>query len=208
MPIRYEVKAYPKAVLDSQAKPEVFNQPEFIPWVWYDTQNIATNQGQLSFFASTNNDTTITNIQIANTFSADQYFRPFCITLDWLIGATYQGSSGAANIVDDLLAIQNAWRGIFYLRISAKDYAQVPMHALHASGGIYVSALLGTVSSGILNYGMNWMPDGGYWINGAIVFAPLMNFQCFLQGTGSLTLNASPRSTRISFHGSLSRRVL
>lgn len=208
MPIRYEVKAYPKAVLDASAKPEVYNQPEFLPWAWYDSQNIASNAGQTSFFAATNNDSTITNIQIANTFSADQYFRPFCITLDWLIGATYQGSSGAAQIVDDLLALQNTWRGIFYLRISAKDYAQVPIHALHASGGIYVSALAGTPSgSNILNYGMNWMPDGGYWINGAIVFAPLMNFQCFLQGTGTVTLNAT-RMTRISFHGSLSRRVL
>lgn len=208
MPIKYPVQVFSKQQLQAQSQPDQYNQPEFIPWVWYDSQNFASNFGPVSFFAATSNDPTICNIQQANTFAADQYFRPFCITLDWLIGATYQGSSGAANIVDDLLGIQNTARTIFYLTLSQKLYVQAPIHCLHASGGVYVNYQLGTpTGSNIANYAMNWMPDGGYWINGSIVFGPRMTFQSYAQGTGTVTLNAT-RLGRISFHGSLARRAL
>jgi hypothetical protein len=205
--IKYPVNVFSKQQLEMQSKPDQYNQPEFIPWGWYDSQDFATLWTQVSFFAATNNDPTITNIEQANTFAADQYFRPYCLTLDWLITATSVTSSAANPIVDDLLQIQNGARAIFYLLISQKRYVQIPIHALHASGGIYVSYQTGTpTGSGLGNYGMNWMPDGGYWVNGAMVFGPRMTFGCSVQGVAAALV--STRKGRITFHGSLARRAL
>ncbi len=206
--IRFPLEVMSKQDLEKRSKPQEYNQPEFIPWTWYNQQNFATNFGPISFFAQTDTDPTITNIEQANTFAADQYFRPYCITLDWIIGATTIASSATATIVDDLLGIMNTARAIFYLEISQKRYAQAPIHCLHASGGVYVNYQVGTPSgSGLGNYAMNWMPDGAYWVNGSMVFGPRMTFKCYVQGTGTVTLNAT-RAGRITFHGSLARRAL
>ena len=207
--IRYTVKAYTRAELDQDAQPELYGQPEFIPWGYYDSQNFVTAYGSVSFFATTNADSTITNMTQAGAMPADQYFRPFCFTLDWLIGATIQASSAAATIADDLLGIQNTARSIFTFNISNKLYVQVPIHALHSSGGVYVSYQLGTpTGSGIGNYAMNWYPDGGYWVNGAFVLSPRNSFTCAIApAAASVTLNAT-RMGRVTMWGPLGRRVL
>lgn len=206
MAVRYPVRPYSYAELDRDSRPGNATQPETIPWVWYDSQDFASLWTNVAFFASTSNDATISNISVANQFSAEQYFRLFAVTLDWLISATTQASSGAATIVDDLLQIQNGSRAIFNLSIMQKIYCQVPIHALHSSGGVYVNYQLGTpTGSGIGNYAMNWNPDGGYDVGGAIVFPPKQVFACSVSGTAA-ALNAT-RKGRVSFHGPLSRPV-
>jgi hypothetical protein len=206
MPIVYPIKAYTQQQLEQDARPGNATQPESIPWTWFDSQNFATNFGTVTFFAAPQTDPTLGNIEQANTFSADQWFRLFAVTLDWLIGASSR-SSGAPAIVDDLLAIQNTARAIWNLKLSQKQYANVPIHALHASGGIYVNYQLGTpTASGVDNYAMNWMPDGGYNYGGALVFGPRQTFSSTIFGT-TVTLNAT-RMGRMTFHGVLSRRVL
>lgn len=206
MAVRYEVRPYSYAELDRDSRPGSANQPETIPWVWYDSQDFATSWTSVGFFASTSSNPGISNISVANQFSAEQYFRLFAITLDWLIGATSQASSGAAVIVDDLLTIQNTALAIFNLSIMQKIYGQIPLHAIHSSGGVYVNYQLGTpTGSGIGNYAMNWMPDGGYNVGGSIVFPPKQVFACSVTGTAA-TLGAT-RKGRVSFHGPLSRPV-
>lgn len=207
MAVMFPIKAYTKQQLDMDSRPSDFNQPEFIPWVWYDSQDFATLWTTITFFAVPSSDPTLSNIEQANTFSADQYFRTFAITLDWLIGATSQASSGAPVIVDDLLTIQNTARAIFNLQLSQKKYAQVPLHAIHSSGGIYVNYQLGTpTGSGIGNYAMNWNPDGGYNMGGSVVFGPRQTFGCTI--TGVSTALGATRKGRLSLHGVLARRVL
>ena len=205
--LRYNIQAFTKDHLNAESTPELYGQPEFVPWGFYDTRDMTTGFSALSFYAATSNDIAVTNLQNPNTMPANNYFRPFAYTLDWLITATSNTSSGATPIVDDLLAIQA--RCIFQFNISNKLYIQVPISALHASGGVYVSYQLGTpTGSGLGNFGMNWMPDGGYWTNGAWVLSPLNNFTCqVIAGTTTPTLVAT-RSARVTMWGPLARRVL
>ena len=207
MALKYPILPYSEEQLIQASKPGSLGQPEIIPWVWYDSQNFATLWTNVSFFSAPNADPTVCNIEQANTFAADQWFRTFAITLDWLIGATSQASSGAPVLVDDLLTIQNTCRAIFNLKLSQKIYCQVPIHALHSSGGIYVNYQLGTpTGSGLGNYAMNWTPDGCYNMGGSVVFGPRQTFQCAV--TGVSTALGATRMGRISFHGPLARRVL
>lgn len=207
--LAYDIKPYTRQELDADATPERYGQPEFIPWGFYDRQSLASNAASLAFFAATNADITISNQQSpAGSMPAQNYFRPFAFTLDFIIGATSQASSGAPVIIDDLLAIQNTARAIFQMKISNKEYVTVPVHALHATGGIYASYQLGTpTASGLGNYGMNWMPTGGYWVNGAFILCPLNSFTVQLLTTGSFTLGSS-RLIGINMWGPLGRRVL
>lgn len=204
--VRFEVKAFTYDQLKRDANPATVNQPETIPWVWWDSQDITTNFGTVYFFASTSNDPTIANIQQANTLSADQYFRVFAVTADFLIGASGT-SSTAPLIVDDLLGIQNTARTFFRFDMNQKQYANTPLTCLHSSGGIFVNLQLGTpTASGLTVAAQNWAPDGGWWVGGSWVLPPRQTFQSWLQGA-AVTLNAT-RKTRISLHGALSRKVL
>lgn len=206
MAVRYPVVPYTYQKLDQDAKPGNAQQPESIPYVWYDSQDFATLWTSVAFFAAPSSDSTISNIEQANTFSAEQYFRLFAVTLDWLISATSQASSAAPTIIDDLLQILNGSRGIFNLAIAQKKYLQVPLHAIHSSGGIFGSYQLGTpTASGLGNYGMNWYPDGGYNVGGAIVFPPKQTFICNINGIAAALV--ATRKGRVSLHGVLSRPV-
>lgn len=206
MAVRYPIVAFTYDQLNLDSRPGNAQQPEAIPYVWYDSQDFASSWTSVSFFSATNSDPTLSNIEQGNTFSAEQYFRWFAVTLDWLIAATSQASSGAPVIVDDLLQILNGARAIFNLNIAQKKYSQIPLHAIHSSGGIFVNYQLGTPSSsGLGNYASNWYPDGGYNIGGSIVFPPKQTFTCTVTGVAA-TLGAT-RKGRISLHGVLYRPV-
>jgi len=199
--VRFPVTAYTYDQLNTDSRPGSASAPESIPYVWYDSQNFATLWTTIAFFAVPSNDPTISNIEQANTFSAEQYFRLWAVTLDWLISATV-ASSGAAPVVDDLLQIQNGARAILNLAIAQKKYLQVPIHAVHSSGGIFVNFQVGAVDR---QYGMNWMPDGGYNVGGAIVFPPKQTFICTITGVAAALV--ATRMGRLSLHGVLSRPV-
>lgn len=206
MAIKFQVTALDYQQLKRDANAVSANQPETIPWPWYDSQDFASNWTNVTFYSSPQSDPTLGNIQQANTLSADQYFRVFAITLDWLIAPSSR-SSGAPAIVDDLIIIQNSARALFNFSMSQKQYAQTPIHNLHSSGGIFVNYQLGTpAGSGVDNYAMNWMPDGGWWVGGAWVLGPRQSFQCWIQGVAA-ALTAT-RKGRITMHGALSRKVL
>lgn len=206
MAVRFPIVAYTYDQLNADAKPGSATQPESIPYTFYDSQDFATLWTNATFFATVQTDPTLGNIQQANTLSAEQYFRLWAITLDWLIGATSQASSGAPVIVDDLLTIMNTARAIVNMTIAMKSYIQSPIHAFHSSGGIFVPYQLGTpTGSGLGNYGQNWYPDGGYNVGGAIVLPPRQTFQFTVQGV-STALGAT-RKGRFTLHGVLSRPV-
>lgn len=208
MPVKFPIKPFTYQQLGSAANPSTTNQPESIGFIFYDSQDFASNFSPVSFFTAVQSDVTLGNIQVANSLSADQYFQLWAITLDWLIGATTIASSAAATIVDDLLGIYNTARAIATLAMSYKTMLQAPIHNFHSSGNVYVNFQLGTPSgSGIGNYASSWMPDGGHNVGGSIILAPRQVFTFQIAGTGTVTLNAT-RKGRISFHGVLARKVV
>ena len=206
MAVRFPINAYTKDQLNAMANPASVGQPEAIPFTFYDSQNFATLWTGVTFFATVQNDPTLGNIQQSNTLSAEQWFILYAITLDWLIAATTQASSGAPTIVDDLLQIMNGARAIVNLQIAMKQYIQAPIHNFHSSGGINVAYQLGTpTGSGLGNYAQNWYPDGGYAVNGSIVLLPRQTFQFTVSGVAAALV--ATRMGRFTMHGVLERPV-
>lgn len=206
MAVRYPVNPQTYQALAAAGSAASANQPEVVPYVFYDSQDFASNWTSVAFFASTSSDATISNIEQPNTISAEQFFNIWAITLDWLIAATAVTAAGAASIVDDLAQIQAGARAIFNMQISQKKYLQVPIHALHSSGGINATIVGSTTANSMTNYAQNWYPDGGYNIGGALLLPPKQTFQVTVTGVAA-TLVAT-RKGRISMHGPLFRRVV
>lgn len=204
MAVKFKITPLTFQQLDALIKPQDPNQPEVIPWTWYDSQDIATTVTSQSFFANTSNDPSISNIEQPNTFSSDQYSRLHAVTIDWLIGAS-QTNNAAAQIVDDLLNIYNTARFVFNLFIGQKQYMQVPIHGIHSSGGLNIAVQGTPATNNLFNYAQNWAPDGGYATGGAIIFPPKQTFKANLSGQAT-TLTAT-RKCRVTFHVELFRLI-
>jgi hypothetical protein len=206
MAVRFPIVAYTYDQLNADARPGNAQYPESIPYTFFDQQNLASAWTNATYFASVQTDPTLGNIQQANTLSAEQYFRLFAVTFDFIITAT-NTSSTAPLMIDDLLSILNSSRALVLMTIAMKSYINTPLHNFHSSGGIFVPFQLGTpTASGLAVYGQNWYPDGGYNIGGAIVLPPKQTFSFTMQGASGTTLNAT-RATRFTLHGVLSRPV-
>jgi hypothetical protein len=206
MAVRFRIVPKTYAALAAAASPASSTQPEAIPFVFFDQENFATNWTNVAFFSTVQTDPTLGNIQQQNTLSADQYFQLEAITLDWIISATSQSSSGAPTIIDDILSIMNGARAIVNLQMAMKVYVQTPMHAFHSSGGVNVQYMLGTPTGSALgNYAQNWYPDGGYNIGGAVVLPPRQTFTFNVIGVASALV--ATRAGRFSMWGTLYRKV-
>lgn len=206
MAVRINVIPRDYGTLAALASPANSQQPEAIVFSFFDNEDFATNFGTVNFFQTIQSDPTKGNIQTAGTLSADQYFQLQAITLDWIIAATSQSSSGAPTIVDDLLNIMNGARSIVTMSMAMKTYIQSPIHAFHSSGGINVAYQLGTPTGSQLgNYAQNWYPDGGYWVGGSQIMPPRQTFTFSVFGA-NVTLNAT-RTGRFTMWGTLYRKV-
>ena len=205
MPVRFRITPMTYDQLAMAASAPNSSTPETIPWAWYDSQDLVTNFTTASFFSATSNDITISNIEQGNTFSAEQYFRLQAITLDFLMGAS-QNNNAAAQQYDDARIIQDTARTIFVLTLGQKLYAQYPIHAIHASGGVQAIVQGGPAANALFNTVQNYLADGGYVVNGAILFPPKQTFSArFSAVAAALT---ATRKVRLTFHGELFRRVL
>ena len=206
MAVRFPIVAYTYDELNRDSKPGNATYPESIPFTFFDQQNLASAWASATYFATVQTDPTLGNIQQANTLSAEQYFRLWAVTADFIIGATGT-SSTAPLIVDDLLSVFNTSRALVSMTIAMKTYIQAPLHVFHSSGGIFVPFQLGTpTGSGLTVYAQNWYPDGGYNVGGAIVLPPRQTFTFTMQAATGATLNAT-RALRFTLHGVLSRPV-
>lgn len=206
MAVRFKIVPKLYTELSQQASPASSVQPEAIPFTFFDQENFATNWTSVAFFSTVQSDPTLGNIQQQNTLSADQYFQLEAITLDWIISASSQASSGAPQIVDDLLSIMNGARALVTMAMAMKTYVQSPIHCFHSSGGINVAYQLGTpTGSNIGNYAQNWYPDGGYNVGGAMLLPPRQTFTFNVNGVAS-ALNAT-RAGRFTMWGTLYRKV-
>jgi hypothetical protein len=202
----FPIIPYTYEQLKRDASPGNAQQPESIPFTFWDQQNYATNWTSVIHFAAIQTDPTLGNIQQAGTLSADQYFRLHSVTLDWIISATSQSSSGAPTIVDDLLSIMNGARAFYRMQMAMKTYIESPFHGFHSAGGINVQYQLGTPTGSALgNYAQNWYADGGYIVNGSMVLPPRQTFTFAAIGVASALV--ATRAGRVTMWGVLSRKV-
>lgn len=204
MALMISVRPRTLAELTNIAFPAQANQPECIPWVWFDQENITSTTSNQTFFATIQTDPTLGNIQQPNTISSDQWWQIFGFTLDYNAGAS-QNSNAAAQQLDDLLIIQETCRTVFLFTIGQKQYVNVPITFLHASGGVQTFVAGTPASNALFNYAQNYAADGGYYVDGALVVPPRQTFSATTVGVA--TTLTSTRGVRISMHGVLYRGV-
>ena len=200
MSLKFPVRPEGYGVIERLSSPQSNTEPETIPWVYYDTQSIPTATSRMQFFAQPQNDITLGNIEQGGTVPAGTYFQIWSINFDLLVSASTQGAAGVAPIVDDLANILFGGRGTVQLQIANKNYGPWPLSYCHASGGLRIDWQFPQAAAlTVLNYAQNEGPDGGYWVDGAIILPPNQSFVFSLTWNGLVL--AATRLVRMSMAG-------
>lgn len=200
MSLKFPVRPEGYGIVERLSAPQSTTEPETIPWVYYDTQSVPTATSRLQFFSTPQNDITLGNIEQGGTIPAGTYFQIWSINFDLMLSAAELGAAGAATAVDDLANILFGGRGTLNLQIANKNYGPLPLSFCHASGGLRIDWQypLATATT-ITNFAQNSAPDGGYWVDGAIILPPNQSFVFSLTWNG-LVLSTT-RSIRMSMAG-------
>lgn len=196
--LKYPVRPSNFPELGLLSNPQSAKVPEAIPFVYYDTQDLASNWTSQSFFATPQTNKTLGNIEQGGQMPADTYFQIWSFNFDILISAAVQAAT--PTLVNDVLSILYGSRAALVLTIASKTYGPVPLTYLHSSGGARLNiAQSEAVLAGITQVAQTEAPDGGWWTDGAIVLTPGQSFSVQLIGTAS-SLNVT-RAVRVSMAG-------
>lgn len=196
--IKFPVTPETYAKVDMLSKPATAARPETIPFVYFDSQDLATNWATQSFFATPQTDKTLGNIEQGGQMPADTYFQIWSFNLDFLVGAVDVGAT--ADAVNDLLGILYTARAALQLTIANKTYGPIPLTYLHSSGRATITiANSDATATDIVNFAQTEQPDGGYWVDGAIILPPSQSFSVQIIGA-PVTLTAT-RKVRLSMAG-------
>lgn len=215
MGFKINVVAKPKAVLDAQARPDLANQPEAIPWVWFDTQLFTTaSTTSLTFFQTVYTNKSLGNMDAAGQLSDPQYFEVDRIGLDIItppsVASAATANDGAILNVFSLLfgdaTTTGAEQGIWSFKMSGKDYGPLPISFLHCSGGP-TGYGWGTATNSF-NYANNGQMDGGWSVNKSITIPPKITFSVRFEWGGTIAVTGGPIPLRCWMAGVLHRRVL
>lgn len=195
------------AIVDPQLVPG--GQSEACPWVFYDTQTytsaVTTTQ---TFFATQQNDRTLSNLLQAGALTDPQYFEIFNLGFDVLQDASVNAAATEVGILDDIQKLMLVGRPIFTLTISDKNYGPFPLRFLHTSGGA-VGMGWGTFAAPVsIEYANNSLPDGGWNWRGSVVIPPKVGFSVTVQWATAQTLAAGNPQLAFWMAGALHRRVL
>lgn len=193
--------------LMAEANPSNPRQPQSLPWTLYDTQQYpAAGTQNLTFFASSQADKTLSNMETGGQLSDPQFFEVWYIQCDFLRAGptTDAGLVGQANDIE--LVLKTA-RATWLLDISNKLYGRFPLRQVHASGGAIGPIGGTTAAGGTIQLAQNGIVGGGWWVGGEIIIPPKVgfNFQLLFQST--LVPIAVATNIVISLVGVLHRRV-
>ncbi len=206
--LRIQAVAKSAEELRKITNPNDASQPEAIPWVYFDTQSIATGgSGPMSFFAVTAADRTISNLEQAGTIPDPFYFEIEAFNLDFFCHPSANALNTAVGALDDLCSILYDGRATLVFSIAGKEYLRLPATYLHASGGP-MATLAGTMTApNLVSFATNGVQDGGFYVGKKIVLPPKQSYQVQLVFGAAVTLSAT-RQLRLSMAGVLHRRVL
>lgn len=204
---RFPIHAYTRAKLDEMVNPVSAGQPEALAWVLWDTQTYTDNTTTtLTFFNAVRANPEQGNMDTPGQLPDPQYFQCWGMGLDVLVdlSTTAGGVAGAADDVQQLV-MTGPSRAL--LKLSTKEMVNVPTSFLHTSGGV-VGFNAGTwTAEENITWAQNSIPDGGYYVGGAVVIPPKQAFN--LQITWQAVRNiAGNRDVRPWLQGVLYRRVL
>ena len=207
--LRIQAVARSAEELRKISNPNDASQPESIPWVYYDTQNlVSASAASISFFAVTNPDRTITNLEQAGTIPDPYYFEIEAFNLDYMVRPSAGGNT-AVGTLDDLAQFLFTSRATLEFFIAGKLYLRLPVTYIHASGGPNSPAVVGTLTApNFISFAVNGIVDGGFYVGKKIVLPPKQSFQTQIILGAAPTLVTTPAPLRLNMAGVLHRRVL
>lgn len=207
--LRYVPKLYQQLV--ALARPQQADQPESIPWAFYDTQQYAAaGSATLTYYASTAaslSDPTLSNLGngTLETYQFFEFHREFLSILAVLSVTTTAAVTGAAN---DVNILHTSARGVRTISIGQKTYGPLPIDFLGRPGGPAFQAVAeGTETAPARNFIQSGetVANGGFPHVGSYVLQPQTKM------TVTLTFNSTAINTatniRHSIMGVFHRRV-
>lgn len=200
--------------LAAAANPALANQPEAIPWILYDTQTYTSGTTTtLSFFASTNNDKTLSNMESSGQLPDPQYLIVNYVTCDILVSPSVTTTAAVTGALNDIELLLKAARATFTLSMSNKNYGPFPLRACHPLGGATgIIAAEGTETAAARNIfqaANSGIPgSGGFPFMGALVIPPKVGFGITVNFAAAQTLAGGNPNIQIGLAGILYRRVL
>ena len=207
MGFKHPVAAKPAQLLVAQSDPNAPNQPEAVPWIFYDTQAYVDNTTlTLNFFQVTNVDRSITNMVTAGQLPHPQFFEWYYVGLDVLRAPT-TAAGGVVGAIDDIQRLMLTSRPFWTFTMSDKILGPFPLSFMHASGGATGFGWGTFTAEESIQYGNNAIFDGGWCLAGAITIPPKVGFGITLNWPAVVDLTADV-NLRLWMAGTLHRRVL
>lgn len=207
------IPVVPKSLeqLSKLANPQAVagGQSEALRWTLYDTQSvIAAASPSINYFAATNQDRSLSNMQTGGQLPDPQFFELFYVSVDPIIAPQVSAAGAATGSWTDMWQLMVGSRSTWTFSLSDKTYGPFPLTFFHASGGQNGFGISEGVVAGInIEYANNGVFDGGYSIDGGIVIPPNTNFGVQIQFGVPPVLTAATL-LRVNLDGVLHRRVL
>lgn len=213
--IRIDTSALTQDQLQAASTPASALEGETIAYSFWDTQTYPSGgQQTLTFFQTTNSDTSLSNMPMSGSFPNPIWFCPQFITLDALGVPSNLASTASPSafpgLAADLYTLSFAGRLWFQFTLAQKIYAQFPATGIHPSGGPVVFTTGTFVSPTQQQWALWGVPDGDLYVGppGTLVIPPMQNFSVNLfTSTTAPTLTTS-LPLRMTMWGSIVRRVL
>lgn len=183
------------------------DEPEFYPMTWYDTQLFtpATSLGAVPYFSVTNADPSLSNMQLAGQFPADEYFDLGELHVD-IIGRVAAQTAGAAasaavGFMDDVMQLMYTSRATITLTNRNKPYGQVPLAQCRPLGGLETAATAGLFAAATSVQFGKWDATG--WIfEKQITLGPSAKFGVTIHWPGAaMTLSIATYQIRVALRG-------
>lgn len=186
------IKPIDYSVLKSDSAPSSSKEPEAFPAAWFDSQTFtsASTSGNVSFFAATNSDKTLSNMQLAGQFPADEYFKLGEVHVDLLQRPFVETVPAATNALtgqdDDAAQLMRFSRATIQLTYRNKPYGPYPLSMCRPTGQGRSAAL--AVGAAATAASSTFWDAVGLIFEKQLTFGPTSNFGVTIFWPGQLTI--------------------
>lgn len=184
--------------------------PEVIWHQFFDSQvYLSAATTRLLFYAVTNVDPTITNMQQAGTLQDPYWFLIHDVCFDILPITSYVSTINAANTgnLNNMGLLLMTFRPVWTLTISDKRYGQYSLSSLHGTGAVqgYLAGI--GAANDHVEYGHNTVVAGWNY-EGTLTIPPKIGFGFETVWSAAATMAVGNPTLRLSMFGVLARRVV
>lgn len=172
----------------------------------FDTQTyVAAGSDQLIFFANTNADRSLSNMETAGSFPDPKYFVLYYISADVLLPPSNAADPAAWA---DMFNIVAGGRPMLSINVSDKTYGTWPLTYCHASGGLAGAGHdMASATATAQQFANNGIFDGGLCLDGALTIPPKVGFGVTI-AWGAAVAVAADTLIRVNLDGVIYRRIL